>query len=51
MFLSIAACLMLHFVLTFEQVKKEMDRPILENVHSLYHELGIHDLTVQTDYA
>ncbi|XP_021283384.1 metal tolerance protein C2 [Herrania umbratica] len=33
------------------QVKKEMDdRPILEHVHSLYHELGIHDLTVQTDY-
>ncbi|XWS66449.1 hypothetical protein CRYUN_Cryun05aG0200200 [Craigia yunnanensis] len=33
------------------QVKKQMDRPILEYVHSLYHELGIHDLTVQTDYA
>ncbi|KAK6289627.1 PREDICTED: metal tolerance protein C2 [Theobroma cacao] len=33
------------------QMKKEMDdRPILEYVHSLYHELGIHDLTVQTDY-
>ncbi|OMO63006.1 Cation efflux protein [Corchorus capsularis] len=34
------------------QVKKEVDdRPILQYVHSLYHELGIHDLTVQTDYA
>ncbi|KAH1122982.1 hypothetical protein J1N35_006142 [Gossypium stocksii] len=34
------------------QVKKEMDdRRILEYVHNLYHELGIHDLTVQTDYA
>ncbi|KAE8704643.1 Metal tolerance protein C2 [Hibiscus syriacus] len=32
------------------QVKKEMDdRRILEYVHRLYHELGIHDLTVQTD--
>ncbi|GMI64706.1 metal transport protein 5 [Hibiscus trionum] len=32
------------------QVKKEMnDRRIQEYVHSLYHDLGIHDLTVQTD--
>ncbi|KAE8690310.1 Metal tolerance protein C2 [Hibiscus syriacus] len=32
------------------QVKREMDdRRILEYVHRLYHELGIHDLTVQTD--
>ncbi|KAL4271975.1 hypothetical protein GQ457_13G011670 [Hibiscus cannabinus] len=32
------------------QVKKEMDDGrILEYVHSLYHDLGIHDLTVQTD--
>ncbi|XVE75726.1 hypothetical protein DITRI_Ditri12bG0115700 [Diplodiscus trichospermus] len=34
------------------QVKKETDdRRILQHVHSLYHELGIHDLTVQTDYV
>ncbi|TYH32039.1 hypothetical protein ES288_A01G219700v1 [Gossypium darwinii] len=34
------------------QVKKEMDdRRILEYAHNLYHELGMHDLTVQTDYA
>ncbi|XP_022766816.1 metal tolerance protein C2-like isoform X3 [Durio zibethinus] len=34
------------------QVKKELDdRRLLEYVHSLYHELGIHDLTVQTDYV
>lgn len=34
------------------QVKKGMDeRPILQYVHGLYHDLGVHDLTVQTDYA
>ncbi|KAL3831072.1 hypothetical protein ACJIZ3_019874 [Penstemon smallii] len=34
------------------QLKQEMDdRPILQYVHSLYHDLGIQDLTVQTDYA
>ncbi|XVE96114.1 hypothetical protein REPUB_Repub02eG0193400 [Reevesia pubescens] len=34
------------------QIKKEMDdRQILEYVHSLYHELGMQDLTVQTDYV
>lgn len=32
------------------QVKKEMDdRAILQFVHGLYHDLGIQDLTVQTD--
>ncbi|KAB1222390.1 Metal tolerance protein C2 [Morella rubra] len=32
------------------QVKKGMDdRPILQFVHGLYHDLGILDLTVQTD--
>lgn len=32
------------------QVKKGVDdRPILQYVHGLYHELGIHDLTVQVD--
>ncbi|KAL3846210.1 hypothetical protein ACJIZ3_003613 [Penstemon smallii] len=34
------------------QLKQEMDdRPILQYVHNLYHDLGIQDLTVQTDYA
>ncbi|XP_057438760.1 metal tolerance protein C2 [Lotus japonicus] len=34
------------------QVKKGVDdRPILEFVHGLYHELGVQDLTVQTDEA
>ncbi|GMJ02296.1 metal transport protein 5 [Hibiscus trionum] len=34
------------------QVKKEMDnRHTLGYVHGLYHDLGIHDLTVQTDYV
>ncbi|KAJ4831069.1 Metal tolerance protein C2 [Turnera subulata] len=33
------------------QVKKEMDdRPTLQFVHGLYHDLGILDLTVQADY-
>ncbi|XP_024031148.1 metal tolerance protein C2 [Morus notabilis] len=32
------------------QAKKGMDeRPILQYVHGLYHELGIHDLTLQVD--
>lgn len=32
------------------QVKKGMDdRPVLEFVHNLYHDLGVQDLTVQTD--
>ncbi|XP_059668520.1 metal tolerance protein C2 isoform X2 [Cornus florida] len=34
------------------QVKKGIeDRQILQYVHSLYHDLGVQDLTVQTDYA
>ncbi|XP_004493594.1 metal tolerance protein C2 [Cicer arietinum] len=34
------------------QVKKGVDdRPILEFVHGLYHDLGVQDLTVQIDYA
>ncbi|KAE8731160.1 Metal tolerance protein C2 [Hibiscus syriacus] len=34
------------------EVKKEMDdRRTLEYVHGLYHELGVHDLTVQTYYV
>ncbi|KAH7856211.1 hypothetical protein Vadar_033995 [Vaccinium darrowii] len=34
------------------QVKKGMDdRPILQYVHGLYHDLGVQQLTVQTDYA
>lgn len=34
------------------QVKKEMDdRAILQFVHGLYHDLGIQELTVQTDDA
>lgn len=34
------------------QVKKGVDdRPILEFVHGLYHELGVQDLTVQADEA
>ncbi|XP_074371666.1 metal tolerance protein C2 [Apium graveolens] len=34
------------------QVKKGMDeRVILEYVHHLYHDLGVQDLTVQTDFA
>lgn len=34
------------------QVKKGMDdRPILEYVHHLYHDLGVQDLTVQTDFV
>lgn len=34
------------------QVKKGMDdRPLLQYVHGLYHELGVQDLTVQTDCA
>ncbi|XP_061954423.1 metal tolerance protein C2 [Populus nigra] len=33
------------------QVKKGVDdRPILQSVHGLYHDLGVHDLTVQTNY-
>ncbi|XP_012087779.2 metal tolerance protein C2 [Jatropha curcas] len=33
------------------QVKKGMDdRPTLQFVHGLYHDLGVRDLTVQTDY-
>lgn len=27
------------------------DRPILQYVHDLYHDLGVQDLTVQTDHA
>lgn len=34
------------------QVKNGMDdRPILQYVHGLYHDLGVQQLTVQTDYA
>lgn len=34
------------------QVKKGMeDRPVLQYVHNLYHELGVQDLTVQVDYS
>ncbi|XP_011075260.1 metal tolerance protein C2 [Sesamum indicum] len=34
------------------QVKQGMDDyPILQYVHGMYHDLGIQDLTVQTDYA
>ncbi|WCJ34022.1 Metal tolerance protein C2 [Euphorbia peplus] len=34
------------------EVKKGMDeRPILQYVHGLYHDLGVHDLIVQTDYT
>ncbi|KAI3471530.1 hypothetical protein Pfo_028180 [Paulownia fortunei] len=34
------------------QVKQGMDdQPILQYVHGLYHDLGVQDLTVQTDYA
>ncbi|XAR68602.1 hypothetical protein NMG60_11003787 [Bertholletia excelsa] len=34
------------------QVKKGMDdHPVLQFVHGLYHDLGVQDLTVQTDYA
>lgn len=34
------------------QVKKGMDdRPILQYVHGLYHDLGVKDLTVETDRA
>ncbi|XP_057488956.1 metal tolerance protein C2-like [Actinidia eriantha] len=34
------------------QVKKGMDeRPILQYVHGLYHDLGVQELIVQTDYA
>ncbi|KAG5555524.1 hypothetical protein RHGRI_006239 [Rhododendron griersonianum] len=34
------------------QVKTGMaDRPILQYVHGLYHDLGVQQLTVQTDYA
>lgn len=34
------------------QVKEGVDdRPILQHVHDLYHELGIQDLTVQIDYT
>ncbi|KAL1312312.1 hypothetical protein HN51_038935 [Arachis hypogaea] len=34
------------------QVKKGIDdRPILEFVHGLYHDLGVQDLTVQTDHT
>lgn len=33
------------------QVKKGVDdRPILQSVHGLYHDLGVQDLTVQTNY-
>uniref|UniRef100_A0A2P2NYK5 Uncharacterized protein n=1 Tax=Rhizophora mucronata TaxID=61149 RepID=A0A2P2NYK5_RHIMU len=33
------------------QVKKGMeDRAVLQFVHGLYHDMGIQDLTVQTDY-
>lgn len=38
--------------LIVEQVKEGVDdRPILQYVHDLYHELGIQDLTVQIDYT
>ncbi|PRQ44460.1 putative cation efflux protein [Rosa chinensis] len=34
------------------QVKKGIDdRPVLQLVHGLYHDLGIQDLTAQTDYV
>ncbi|KAL7138608.1 hypothetical protein ABFS83_10G175100 [Erythranthe nasuta] len=34
------------------QVKSGMDdQPILQYVHGVYHELGVQDLTVQTEYA
>ncbi|XP_057509694.1 metal tolerance protein C2-like [Actinidia eriantha] len=33
------------------QVKGMDDRPILQYVHSLYHDLGVQELTVQTEYA
>ncbi|KAL6986993.1 Metal tolerance protein C2 [Sarracenia purpurea var. burkii] len=33
------------------QVKEMDDRPLLEYVHDLYHDLGVQELTVQTDYA
>lgn len=34
------------------QVKQGMDdNPILQYVHGLYHDLGVQDLTLQTDYA
>lgn len=34
-----------------KQVKKGVDdRPILQFVHGLYHDLGVQDLTVQIDY-
>ncbi|KAF3791238.1 Metal tolerance protein C2 [Nymphaea thermarum] len=35
------------------QVKREVvdTRPILQFVHSLYHDIGIHDLTVQTEFV
>ncbi|KAL3632421.1 Metal tolerance protein C2 [Castilleja foliolosa] len=34
------------------QVKQGMDdQPILQFVHGLYHDIGVQDLTVQTDYA
>lgn len=44
----------LRFSLFFflEQVKKGADdHPILQHVHGLYHDLGIQDLTVQTDFV
>ncbi|CAA2954580.1 Hypothetical predicted protein [Olea europaea subsp. europaea] len=35
-----------------EQVKKGMDhQPILQYAHGLYHDLGLKDLTVETDEA
>ena len=38
--------------LVIYQVKEGMDdRPILQYVHGLYHDLGVQELTVQTDYA
>lgn len=34
------------------QVKQGTDdHPIIQYAHGLYHELGVHDLTVQTEYA
>ncbi|GAB4843776.1 Metal tolerance protein C2 [Ancistrocladus abbreviatus] len=34
------------------QVKSGVDeRPVLQHVHGLYHDLGVRDLTVQIDYA
>ena len=43
---------MLTFSGSWWQVKKGTnDRPILEFVHGLFHDLGVQDLTVQTDDA